>query len=177
MDKWRGACLTSQNAETRRGYGKFETGWGNGLESRVKSEVVAAARRGRATRIETRDNAGGGWMRRGRQQDGPSACRNLSRSWLTTVKTAATWLSRRAGTTLLCRQRCLEVGSTSPRRHTDVYEIRVPRCQRTVLKKKVYGSRLNSSTWSRRRHKLPSPKSGNVESGSVVFALGGREWG
>lgn len=27
-------------------------------------------------------------------------------------------------------------GSTSPRRHTDVYEIRVPRCQRTVLKKK-----------------------------------------
>jgi len=27
-------------------------------------------------------------------------------------------------------------GSTSLRRHTDVYEIRVPRCQRTALKKK-----------------------------------------
>lgn len=43
-------------------------------------------------------------------------------------------------------------GSTSPRRHTDVYEIRVPRCQRTVLKekKKGYCSRLNSSTCSGR---------------------------
>lgn len=45
----------------------------------------------------------------------------------------------------------LRDGSTSPRRHTDVYEIRVPRCQRTVLQeKKGYCSRLNSSTCSGR---------------------------